>query len=151
MQLQVRDRLGRRLRCRLRYRSLRSEKLTLDWLSRITPALTEASKSVQLVKMESDTMGAKRASDDWPTQPLRTLRFNALLSRQRMFPAFQIVPILPIEVDHDSRSGCSSVFAPCHGFVETCSFSFRACSIMSRNCGISTDLSMPTKALSRSF
>ena len=30
----------------------------------ITPALTEASKSVQFVKMESDTMVAKRTSDD---------------------------------------------------------------------------------------
>ena len=30
----------------------------------ITPALTEASKSVQFVKMESDAMVAKRTSDD---------------------------------------------------------------------------------------
>ena len=49
--------------------------------SGITPALTEASKSVEVVKLESDTMVAKRTSDDWPTLELRTLRFNALLSR----------------------------------------------------------------------
>ena len=30
----------------------------------ITPALTEASKSIEVVKMESDTMVAKRTSDD---------------------------------------------------------------------------------------
>ena len=40
-----------------------------DWLrlgsiSCITPALTEASKSVQFVKTEEDTMVAKRTSDD---------------------------------------------------------------------------------------
>ena len=33
----------------------------------ITPALTERTKSIEVVKMESDTMGAKRASDDEPT------------------------------------------------------------------------------------
>ena len=52
-------------------------------LSRITPALTERTICVEVVKMESDTMGAKRASYDLPTPTLRTLRFNALLSRNR--------------------------------------------------------------------
>ena len=33
-------------------------------LSRITPALTEATESVEVEKPESDTMGAKRTSDD---------------------------------------------------------------------------------------
>ena len=32
--------------------------------SRITPALTEASKSVEVVKTEEDAMVAKRTSDD---------------------------------------------------------------------------------------
>ena len=45
----------------------------------ITPALTEASISVEVVKPEEDTMVAERTSDDWPTLQLRTLRFNALL------------------------------------------------------------------------
>ena len=52
-------------------------------LSWITPALTEASISVEVVKPEEDTMVAERTSDDWPTLQLGTLRFNALLSRQR--------------------------------------------------------------------
>ena len=48
----------------------------------ITPALTEASKSIEVVKMESDTMVAKRTSGDLPTLELGTLRFNDLLSNE---------------------------------------------------------------------
>ena len=54
----------------------------------ITPALTEASKSAEVVKTEEDTMVAKRTSDDWPTLTVRTLQFNALLSRQYRDPHF---------------------------------------------------------------
>ena len=45
-----------------------------------SPALTEVTESIEVEKLESDTMVAKRTSDDWPTLTLKTLRFNALLS-----------------------------------------------------------------------
>ena len=48
----------------------------------ITPALTEVTESIEVEKLESDTMVAKRTSDDQPTLTVRTLRFNALLYRQ---------------------------------------------------------------------
>ena len=59
-----------------------------DWLrvglvSWITPALTEACENVQLVKIVVGYNGRSRPSDDWPTLTKWTLRFNALLSRQR--------------------------------------------------------------------
>ena len=45
----------------------------------ITPALTEASKSVEVVKTRVGYNERLRPSGDWSTLTIRTLRFNALL------------------------------------------------------------------------
>ena len=70
----------------------------------ITPALTEASKSVQFVKFVVGYNGRLRPSDDWPILTHWTLRFNALLSLViyplgNSFPRLQVFAMI---VKHDA-------------------------------------------------
>ena len=52
----------------------------------ITPALTERTEKVEVVKVVVGYNGRQRPSGNWPTEKRRTLRFNALLSLNPAMP-----------------------------------------------------------------
>ena len=61
--------------------------------------VNRADEKFKLVKTESDTMGGHDHPTTGPTPTIRTIRFNALLSRQPGVSRFGILTVDPTRVE----------------------------------------------------